>query len=98
MRTEGEQEVVSKALDAVIGMTSLPWSVKTRLLRGMARAVRIAASSNVGLDDAAAILVEEFSDLIQNEDIRPHCRIALAEFFAQEVLNWLTGDFDNAAD
>lgn len=87
---------VSAAFNAIASTVGLPWEVKKRVLKRMERILRTYAYASA--DDFAAWAEEEMADLLDHEDIRPLCRLALASWFAQEVLNWLTGNFDNAAD
>ncbi|WP_425145962.1 hypothetical protein [Deinococcus sp.] len=88
---------VSHALSTVASTIGLSWAVKGRLFRQMARAIRAQAYRNPTPEDFAVWAGEELADLLSDEDIRPLCRLALAEWFAAELLNWLTGDFDDAA-
>ncbi len=64
----------------------------------MERAIRAEAFADSTPDEFAVWCQQALADLLEDEDIRLPCRLALAAWFAEEVLNWLTGDFDNAAD
>lgn len=89
---------VAQALSNVASTAGLSWTVKNVLVRQMVRAVRAHAYPDPSAEDFAAWAQEELADLLRDEDIRPLHRLALAEWFASELLSWLTGDFDNAAD
>ena len=87
---------VHQALSTVASTTGLSWAVKGRLFRQMSRAIRAQAYPNPTPENFATWAGEELADLLSDEDIRPLCRLSLAEWFATEVLNWLTGNFDAA--
>lgn len=98
MATDPLAHAVRQALLTVASTTGLSWEIKGRLIRGMERAIRAEAYSEPTPEEFVGWCELTLTNLLSDEAIRPLCRFALAAWFAEEVLNWLTGDFDNAAD
>lgn len=97
MEDDSLVHIVQVALSTVASTAGLPIAVKAKLFRQMTRAIRAHAYPSPSADDFAEWAQEELADLLSNEDIRPLCRFALAEWFAGEVLHWLTGNFEEVA-
>ena len=87
--------IVQQSFGTVTNTTNLPWEVRKRILKKMERAVRECLFVKASGEDFAAWCELEMADLLENEDIRPLCRLELASWFASEIVAHLSGNFDD---
>lgn len=92
--------VIHQAFSTVADTADIPWEVRRQILTQMCRAVWRYATAYAEPENCAEWCRMTLEDLPGDERITPVHRIALAGWFAGEVLSHLTGDFDSkeAAD